>query len=84
MFNLYIDDIKLVFDDTCDPITIFENPLSHLLYADDLVLLSTSYSGLNNCLSKVAQFCDKWQLVINIKKSIKLSYLIPQEELLVD
>ena len=69
LFNVYIDDIKFVFDDTCDPLNIFENPLSHLLYADDLVLLSTSYTGLNNCLNRVAQFCHKWQLVINIKKS---------------
>ena len=69
LFNVFIDDMKFIFDDTCDPLNIFENPLSHLLYADDLVLLSTSYTGLNNCLNKVAQFCHKWQLVINIKKS---------------
>ena len=69
LFNLYIDDIKDIFDDSCCPVDIFENPLSHLLYADDLVLMSNSNAGLNNCLSKLAQYCDKWQLEVNFKKS---------------
>ena len=67
LFNLYIDDIKNIFDGNCDPITFFEEPLSHLLYADDLVLLSTSSTGLNKCLNNVAEYCYKWNLEINIK-----------------
>ena len=44
-------------------------PLSHLLYADDLALISTSQNGLNTCLAKLEQFCDLWHLELNIKKS---------------
>ena len=44
-------------------------PLSHLLYADDLVLISTSQQGLNNCLEKLGEFCFTWQLEVNQKKS---------------
>ena len=51
LFNLYIDDIKDLFDNTCDPVYLLDKPLSHLLYADDLALISTSQSGLNNCLA---------------------------------
>ena len=69
LFNLYIDDIKHIFDDTCDPITLLNDPLSHLLYADDLVLVSTSHNGLNNCLSKLDKFCNTWHLEVNLKKS---------------
>ena len=58
LFNLYIDDIKNIFDDSCDPIKLFESPLSHLLYADDLVLMSTSQIGLNNSLGKLSEFCS--------------------------
>ena len=69
LFNIYIDDMKLLFDETCDPIKLFDKPLSHLLYADDLVLLSTSGVGLNKCLKEISDYCEKWHLEVNIKKS---------------
>ena len=40
LFNIYIDDIKYIFDETCDPIQIQEEYINHFLYADDLVLIS--------------------------------------------
>ena len=68
LFNLFIDDMKYVFDDSCDPVRILSEPLSHLLYADDLILISTTEIGLKNSLSKLENYCDKWQLELNIKK----------------
>ena len=64
-----MDGIKEIFDESCDPIKLFNRPLSHLMYADDLVLLSTSQGGLSRCLSALEKFCDTWQLEVNIKKS---------------
>ena len=46
LFNLYIDDIKHILDDSCDPVKMLHGPLSHLLYADDLALLSSTETGL--------------------------------------
>ena len=69
LFNLYVDDMKFIFDDMCDPVEILEQPLSHLLFADDLILLSTSEPGLKHCLSKLEEYCLKWQLELNIDKS---------------
>ena len=40
-----------------------------LLYADDLVILSTSASGLQNSLDKINSYCDKWKLEVNLTKS---------------
>ena len=68
LFNLYIDNLEDIFDDTCDPIYLFRKPLSHLSYADDLALISTSQNGLNNCLEKLHQFTKTWQLELNISK----------------
>ena len=31
LFNLFIDDMKNIFDDSCDPMRILTEPLSHLL-----------------------------------------------------
>ena len=69
LFNLYIDDMKNIFDASCDPVYALQEPISHLLYADDLALMSTSEKGLNNCLSKLKHFCDTWKLEVNMKKS---------------
>ena len=74
LFNLFIDDIKNIFDESCDPVQALNTPLSHLLYADDLVLISTSQQGLSNCLDKLSEFCITWQLEVNQKKA-KLLFL---------
>ena len=69
LFNLYIDDIKEIFDDTCEPITIQDTKLNHFLYADDLVILSESKDGLQRCLDKASHFSKMKHLTINVKKS---------------
>ena len=69
LFNLYIDDIDKVFDDTCDPITIQTEKLSHFLYADDLVILSQSKEGLQKCLNRVFEFSESKHLTISATKS---------------
>ena len=55
LFNIFIDDMEKIFDESCDPVKALKNPLSHLLYADDLSLISSSQSGLNICLSKLSK-----------------------------
>lgn len=43
--------------------------LNCLMFADDILLLSESAEGLQNCLNKLNDYCNKWQLSINIKKT---------------
>ena len=69
LFNIYIDDIKQIFDPSCDPVNFLNNPLSHLLYADDMIMMSISQTGLNNCLKKLETYCDTWHLEVNITKT---------------
>ena len=40
-----------------------------LLYADDLVLLSSCPNGLQKCLDALQDFCTSWKLEVNIDKS---------------
>ena len=35
LFNLYIDDIKYIFDKACEPIHLLNEQITRLLYADD-------------------------------------------------
>ena len=39
------------------------------MYADDVVLLSESPSGLHRCLDKLNDYCIKWSLTVNIAKT---------------
>ena len=68
LFNIFINDIgnDLLLDDA--PI-LHDSKISHLLYADDLVLLSTSENGLQSNIDTVNTFCKSWGLAINISKS---------------
>ena len=68
LFNLYIDDIKEIFDEKCDPIDLHDTKLSHLLYADDLILLSNTEQGLKQNLRNMEIYCENWKLEINISK----------------
>ena len=69
MFNLYIDDIKDIFDAQCDPVTITDTKISHFLYADDLVVVSLSPEGLQRSLDKISNYATTKSLTISIKKS---------------
>ena len=69
LFNLYIDDVINIFDDKCEPITFQGKEISHFLYADDLVILSSSENGLQTGLDKLQAFSVKKHLTISIDKS---------------
>lgn len=40
VLKLFINDIPSMFDDSCDPVSIYEETLTCFVYADDIVLLS--------------------------------------------
>ena len=71
LFNLYINDLPYSFENILSDPFVLPNgtKLSFLLYADDLIILSLSKAGLQNCLSALAQCCRSWMLNINKKKT---------------
>ena len=69
LFNLYIDKICKVFDNSCDPVSINNRDLNCLLWADDLLLVSKTPTGLQNCIDKMHRFYENLGLQINIKKN---------------
>ena len=71
LFNLYLNDLpQLISDSTSDPLLLSNNTkLNCLLYADDLVLLSSSPQGLQNCLNQLNSWCERWLMQINLKKT---------------
>ena len=70
LFNIFLNDLPAYLDNTnTDPVYLSSQKLNCLMYADDLVLMSTSREGLQNCLYQLQKYCDDWKLDINVKKT---------------
>ena len=69
LFNLYINDIAEHLTDADSP-ELNGNKIDCLLYADDLVMVSTSEEGLQKKLNSLEKYCAKWRLRINESKTM--------------
>ena len=69
LFDVFINDLNNIFDDTCDPPKLGTLGIHNLLYADDLIIMSTSKEGLQRGLDKLDTYCKTWHLEINSDKT---------------
>ena len=70
LFNIFVNDIfKLINDNTIRDVELDNNKLNALMYADDLILLSHSEEDLQKKLNLLHEYCQKWKLVVNKKKT---------------
>ena len=69
LFNIFVNKISEVFDQSCDPVTINDSDQNCLLWADDLFVVSQTATGLQNCINKVNNFYKSLGLELNIKKT---------------
>ncbi len=65
-----------IFTEGCDPVKLGDKIFNTVSWADDLITISTSRSGFQHCLNKLQEYCDKWQLEINISKTKIMVLLI--------
>ena len=69
LFKIFIRDLSQELNIEGPSPTLVTTPVSHLLWADDLVLLSLNESHLQDLLNKLHDYCSIWGLEINIKKT---------------
>ena len=71
LFGLYVDGLEKHLLETADidAPTLRAVLVSLLLYADDLMLMSTSAAGLQKQLDALVSFCDELQLTVNLSKT---------------
>lgn len=70
LFNLFMNDLPNVLEsEESGYVILGQTKVNCLMYADDIVLLSTSFDGLNKSIKILENYCNKWQLKINIKKT---------------
>ena len=69
LFNIFINDLCDSFDEDCKPVFIEDIGINCLLYADDLLIISETEKGLQNCISILEQYCSRWKLEVNLDKT---------------
>ena len=70
LFSLFLADLPSHLKQcNSSPVLLFDTLISCLLYADNLILMSTSPEGLQASLDGLANYCNTWGLEINVKKS---------------
>jgi hypothetical protein len=69
LFKIFINNPPNYFEETPDPAIIDSRKIDCLLYADDVVIMSTSHDGLQCKLNKLQAFCDDWGIDVNLSKT---------------
>ena len=58
LFKIFINDLPSYLDKSLDPVYLNEKPIHYLMYADDIVLLSSTPQGLQTKLNSLDKYCD--------------------------
>ncbi len=70
LFNIYINELAVQQEQSTAPgLTLQDKNIKILLYADDLVLLSSTPQGLQQHLDLLENYCQNWALAVNLKKT---------------
>jgi hypothetical protein len=69
LFNIFVNDLPKIFDETCDHAIFGDIHLKCMMYADDLLILSESNLGLQEAMNRLHGYCSQWGLTVNTKKT---------------
>ena len=70
LFNVYIDGLSDILNKSTIGGSLGGKCINHLLYADDLCIVSSSSAGLQHLLSICDQYCASHSLTFNVRKSV--------------
>ena len=70
LFNIFVNDIFDIFHDLkCCPVKLNNKPITSLMYADDLLILSETEDGLKESLQRLGKYAKQWKMKITAKKT---------------
>ena len=69
IFNIFINDLPEQFDNQCDPVIIYDQKVTALMFADDVVIFSQYARGLSRAISITGKYFKSINLSINYDKS---------------
>ena len=70
LFNIYIDGLSDILNKSSVGGSIGGKRINHMLYADDLCIVSLSSAGLQQLLTICDQYCAMHSITFNVKKSV--------------
>ncbi len=73
LFKSFLKDLASDLDPKLG-ISVYNNFLAHVLWADDLFIVSDSAVKLQRQLDNLGVYCSKWQLVVNTMKTKILTF----------
>jgi hypothetical protein len=69
LFKIFINDFPDYIRNCPDPIQLNDKPIHCLMYADDIILLSSTAEGLQAKLDILDSYCNDWCLTVNPTKT---------------
>ena len=70
LFNIYIDGLNNILNNSLIGGSLGGKRINHILYADDLCIVSLSSAGLQKLLSICDEYCASHSITFNVKKSV--------------
>ena len=68
LFTEFLYDLKDYLESS-HGVALDDDIMTYILYADDLILISDSPSGLQNLIDGLYNFCKKWHLIVSLAKT---------------
>ena len=72
LFNIYVDDLSVALNACRVGCCVGKILINHLMYADDLVILAPSVSGLSKLLSIYAKYSVNVMILFSIRRKVLL------------
>ena len=69
LFAVFINDLANEINMTQCGVSVSEQMISLLMYADDIILISDSQEGLQKQLDTLNKWSTKWSLSVNVDKT---------------
>ena len=70
LFNIYIDGLSNILNNSLIGGSLGGKRINHMLYTDDLCIVSLSSAGLQKLLSICDEYCATHSITFNVKKSV--------------
>ena len=70
LFNIYIDGLSNILNNSLIGGSLGGKRINHMLYVDDLCIVSLSSAGLQKLLSICDEYCVRHSITFNVKKSV--------------
>ena len=70
LFNIYIDELSNILNNSLICGSLGGKRINHMLYPDDLCIVSLSSAGLQKLISICDEYCASHSIIFNVKNDL--------------